>query len=128
MRHILLALLLLSSAEAFAAKRLSWKAPVYFPSVGLGSTSSVAYAGSAGSSFEWNPTGGGDTVLLRILTTTAAHIAVGTSPTATSASPILPANTEMILEVPAGSKVSAAPVSTAGVLWSTELVTYPTKD
>ena len=127
MKYFLIALALFAP-EAFAAKRLSRRAPVYFPSFGLGSTSSVAYTGTAGSSFEWNPVGGGDTVLLRILTTSAAHIAVGTAPVATAADPILPANTEMILEILAGEKVSAVPVSANGTLFTTELIMHTTRD
>lgn len=129
MKHILIAVLLLASTEAYAAKLLSYRARQYFPAFGLGSTSSVAYTGAAsGESFVWNAAGGGETALLRVFTTTAAHIAVGTDPDAGASDPILPANTEMILEVPAGYKVSAKPVSTAGVLFTTELVTYPFKD
>lgn len=128
MKHLFIAGLFFASVNAQGAKLVSIKARQYLPVFGLGSTSSVAYTGAGGSSFQWNPVGGGDTVLLRIFTTTAAHIKVAASPTASAADPILPANTEWILEVPAGSKVGAVPVSTSGLLYSSELITYPSND
>lgn len=125
---LLLALLFLVSTEAHAAKLMSQKVRSYFPVLGMGSTSSVAYTGTAGSSFEWTPSGGASTILLRIITTTAAHIKVAASPTATTADPYLPANTEMLLEVPTGSKVSAIQNATGGFLYTTEMLLYPNLD
>jgi hypothetical protein len=128
--RLILAALLLFSANAQAAKRLAMNGPNYLQAFGVGSTFSVSYTGTAGRTSIWYPTGGGNTVLLRIFTTSAAHIRTGTSPepTATASDFILPANTEMILEVPSGSKVSAVPVSTNGLLYTSEIITYPGSD
>lgn len=121
---LLLALLLLASPQAFAAKLVSQRALQYLPTFGVGSTSSVAYTGVPGTSFRWYATGGGPTTLLRILTTSAALIKVGDAPTAGASDMLLPANTEMILEVISGYRVSAAPLSTGGSLYVTELIPY----
>lgn len=128
MKHAFLAVLILFSSNAQAAKLVSERGLQYLPVFGLGSTSSVAFTGASGESFVWNATGGGGTVLLRIFTTQAAYIAHGTNPDATSADPILPANTEMILEIPSGEKISAAAVSTGGTLYTSELLTYSNLD
>jgi hypothetical protein len=121
---LLLALLLLVTSEAHAAKLVSQRALQYLPTFGIGSTSSVAYAGLPGTSFRWYATGGGPTTLLRLVTTSAALIKVGDAPTAGAADMLLPANTEMILEVISGYRVSAAPLTTGGSLFVTELIPY----
>lgn len=121
----LLALVLLTSFEASAAKRLGGQGFSYFPSFGLGSTSSVAYTGTAGRTFALLSGVGEPTVLVRVLTTTAAYIAVGASPTAVASDMLLPANTETILEIPDGYKVSAVPLSSSGTLYATLLTVTP---
>lgn len=125
---LLLALLLLATPNAHAAKLMSQKVRSYFPAVGLGSTSSVAFTGSGASSFTWEASGGARTMLVRVFATQSAYIEVGESPTPSSADPILPANTEMILEIPTRQKVGAAAVSSNGILYVTEFLTYPNLD
>lgn len=125
---LLLALLFLASANANAAKLVSSKALQYLPVFGIGSTSSVAYTNTSGETFVWNPVGGGQTTVLRVLTTSGAYISHGTAPSATALDMYLPANTEIILEILAGSKVSAVSAGGPGRLFTTEIITYPSKD
>lgn len=129
MKHLtLLVALALLPANGFAAKRLSNKYPSYFPVFGLGSTSSVAYTGAAGKSFSMLASDGAATNVVRVLTTTAAYIAVGSDPTATASDMLVPANTEIYLEILSGYKVSAVPLSSSGTLYVTNMVTYPNND
>lgn len=119
----LLALLVLP-LHAQAAQRIDQY--TYFPSFGIGSTSSVAYGVAAGTTFAMIASDGNANALVRVFTTTAAYIAVGASPTATASGMLIPANTERIIEIPSGYKVSAAPLSSSGVLYSTLLTMFPT--
>jgi len=94
----------------------------------VGSTGSVAYSGTSGQTIYWNPTGGGQTTLLRIITTSAAYISQGSNPTATANDIYLPANTELILEVLAGYRIAALQASGPGRLFATEILTFPSAD
>lgn len=107
-----------------AAKRLSEFGADYAQVFGVGSTSSVSYTGTAGSSFSMIAAGGSATAVVRVLTTTAAYIAVGSAPTATASDMLLPANTEIILEIPTGNKVSAVPLTTSGTMYVTHMILY----
>jgi hypothetical protein len=128
MKHAILAVLILFSTNVHAAKLVSAKGLQYLPVFGVGSTGSVAYNGTANAGFKWFATGGGQTTLLRIMTTSAAYIAQGAAPTATALDLYLPANTELILEVPSGNKISAIQASGPGRVFATELITYPSAD
>lgn len=88
------------------------------PGVRLGTHQSVAYTGTAGTIA--NATGA-QTRLLRIVTTTAAYIAFGTSPTATTSDYYMPADRPEYFTVPVSQKVSAVQVSSGGTLHVTEL-------
>lgn len=95
----------------------------WLPGVQLGgilTTQNVAYTGTAGAIA--NAVGGqtGDFRVIRIMTTTASFIAVGTNPTATTSDMPLPANSPEYFVVPAGYKVSAIQSATAGTLYVTE--------
>lgn len=122
---LLASLLLFSSADGFAAKRLSNRGFSYLPTFGVGSTGSVSYTATAGAT-SYLPAGDGSaTALVRIFTSTAAYLAVGANPTATTAGIPIAANTEMILEVPSNHKISAVQLSAPGNLYVTHLVMYP---
>ncbi len=126
MRSLLLvSLLLFASVDGFAAKRLSNRGLSYLPSFGVGSTSSVAYTGSAASTFSMIAADGSATALVRLYTTTASFIAIGAAPIATSAGIPLAANTELILEIPSTYKISAVPQASNGLLYATHLIMYP---
>lgn len=122
---LLSALLLFASADGFAAKRLSNRGYSYFPAFSVGSTSSVSYTSTAGKSFTMDNADGNATTLVRILTTTASYIAIGTDPSPTSADIPLPANTEMIIEIPNHYKVGASMQSSTGFLYATHLKMNP---
>lgn len=61
-----------------------------------------------------------DTRLLRLATTTDAHVKIGDSPTATTSDPILPAGAIDYVIVEGSTKVAAIQVSTGGSLSVTE--------
>lgn len=126
--RLLVLILSLYAGEAMAAKRLSNKYPQYLPVFGIGSTSSVAYGASPGTSFSMIAPNGEANALVRIVTTSAALVAVGASPTAAASDMLVPANTPIELEIPSTYKVSATPLSAAGTLYVTHLVTYPNND
>lgn len=121
---LFLALLLLP-IEANASKLVNAGMRQYFPSVGLGSTQSVAYTGTAGITAQILSPNGGATELVSVLVTTAAYVAQGASPTATASDMLIPANTPTVLELLAGNKFSAVPLSSNGTLYVTHLITFP---
>ena len=77
-----------------------------------------AYTGTAGTIDD--PITDGVTVI-RVLVTSAAHIAIGANPTATTADMLLPANSPEYFLVPMNSKVSAVQASAGGDLHVTEM-------
>lgn len=121
MRALLLIAAIVFGNQAFAAKPLTTRGISYMPVFGYDSTASVAYTGSQGSTSPINADDGAGTVLLRVLTTTAAYIDVGANPNPSSAKIPLPANTETIIEVVAGHRVGAIQQSSGGTLYVTRL-------
>lgn len=63
---------------------------------------------------------GADTRVVRLAATTACYIAIGTTPTATTSNPILPAGAVDYVIVEPSDKIAALQVSTGGVLSVTE--------
>lgn len=61
------------------------------------------------------------TRLVRVIASTACHLAIGGSPTATTNSPKLPANTEALLVVNPGEKIALIRTTTSGTGWVTEV-------
>jgi hypothetical protein len=59
--------------------------------------------------------------VVRVLSTTRAHINIGNSPTATTSDPAIDAHTPEYFVVAPGMKASAIRVTTNGVLHITEL-------
>lgn len=78
----------------------------------------VAYTASAGTIT--NAVGAG-TNMVRVVLTTAGHIAIGASPTATTNDVYLPANVVEYFIITPGHKVSAIRSASDGVLHVTEL-------
>jgi len=56
------------------------------------------------------------TRLVQIITTTAAYVATGAAPTATSANLLVPALTPTVIPVADGDKVAALKLASAGVM------------
>lgn len=83
-----------------------------------GITQSVAYTGTAGTIT--NPVGA-YTKQVRVMATSAAFIAIGGSPTATTADMPLAANLPEVIAINPGEKVSAIQASAGGSLYVTEL-------
>lgn len=84
----------------------------------LGAHQSVAYTGVAGTiatAF------GAGTNTVRVVVTSAAFIAFGTSPTATTSDVYVPANVPEYFHVNPGEKASAVQVSAGGTLHVTEV-------
>jgi hypothetical protein len=90
----------------------------YFGTGRLGTHQSVAYTGTAGTIT--NAVGSG-VMKVRVVTTSAAYIKIGVSPTATSAGVYMPADSPEYFTVSAGEKVSAIQASAGGTLHVTEL-------
>lgn len=129
MKRLLFLSLILLSHEASAAKLVSHKIRQYFPVFGMGSTTSVVYTTAQGSVGFITPSDGAATELVRIYTTTAAYVDIGTNPAPTNASMPIPANTEMILEVLSGHKVGAvSSTGSGGNLFVTRLSFFPNND
>lgn len=84
----------------------------------LGAHQSVAYTGTAGTIS--NAVGAG-TNKVRVVATTAAYIAIGNSPTATTSDAYLPADRPEYFTITPGQKVSAVQVGSNGVLHVTEV-------
>lgn len=120
----LLLLALIISTPAFAAKPLGVRGVSYLPVFGYDSTSSVAYTATQGSTAAIGANDGAATVLVRIYTTTAAFVDIGTNPNPTTTSIPLAANTETVLEIVAGHKVGAIQQSSGGTLYVTRLKTF----
>jgi hypothetical protein len=87
-------------------------------SLRLGTHQSVAYTGTAGTIAN---AFGDHTRYVRVVVTSAAHVKVGKSPTATTSDVYMAANVPEIFRTGAGEKVSAVQVSAGGNLHVTEL-------
>ena len=74
----------------------------------------------AGTSAATSNAFGADTRVVRLAATTACYISIGSSPTATSANAILPANTVDYIIVEPSDKIAALQVSAGGALSVTE--------
>jgi hypothetical protein len=84
----------------------------------LGTTQVAAYTGTAG---VISNAVGAQTRFIRVVVTSAAHIAIGASPTATTSDPYMAANVPEVFVINPGEKVSAVQVSAGGNLHVTEL-------
>ena len=85
----------------------------------IGPSQSVAYTGTAGTvatAF------GAQTRRVRVVTTTAAFVSFGSSPTATTSDIYLPADTPEFFHVAPSSKVSAIQLSAGGTVYVTEMI------
>lgn len=58
---------------------------------------------------------------IRLVSTTACHVAFGSAPVATTSDPLIPANFPEIIHVPRGVKVAAIQNAAGGTLFVTEL-------
>jgi len=58
---------------------------------------------------------------VHITTTTAAFIALGAAPTATTSDMYIPADTPILITIKPGQKVSAIQLTTGGTLYVTEM-------
>lgn len=83
-----------------------------------GATQTVSYTGTAGTI---SSAIGEGTNVVRVWTSTAAYIAFGASPTATSSDIPIPANTPEYFLISPGHKVSAIQQSSGGNLFVTEM-------
>lgn len=89
---------------------------VWRPLTGEGQT--VAYTATAGTIAN---AFAAQTYAVWVWATTAAHVQVGTSPTATTSDPSIPANTLVTIQVHPGEKLSAVQVSAGGNVYVGEL-------
>lgn len=85
-----------------------------------GTNQNITVAGtSAATTNAFGPT----TKAIRVVSTTAAYIALATTPTADTTGIVVPANTPMFIVLPsAGLKLAALQVSAGGVMSVTELL------
>lgn len=89
-----------------------------FDAFRLSTHQSVAYTGTAGTI---SNAVGAQTRLVRVVVTSAAYIAVGAAPTATTSDVYIPADIPEYFIVGPGEKVSAVQASAGGTLHVTEL-------
>lgn len=90
----------------------------YYGTGRLGAHQSVAYTGTSGTIA--NAFGAG-TYKIRVVTTSAAYVKVGSSPTATTADVYMPADSVEYFTAYPGEKASAVQVSAGGTLHVTEI-------
>jgi len=83
--------------------------------VGLGAAQTVAYNASVQSTAV-----GINTTVIRVVSTTDCHVAIGTNPTATTSSTFLPVYSVEYFKIAPGSKIAAIKNATAGTLYVTE--------
>lgn len=83
--------------------------------VGLGTAQTVAYDASVQSTAV-----GLNTTVIRVVSTTDCHVAIGTNPTATTSSTFLPVYSVEYFKIAPGSKIAAIKNATAGTLYVTE--------
>lgn len=122
---LILAFTLLLSHDAYASKLVNAAQGQYFPSFGVGSTQSVAYGVAQGSTAQILASNGSATELVQIVVSSAAYVRPGVNPSAVATDMYIPANTPTVLEILAGSKVSAVQVNSSGSLYVTHLITFP---
>jgi hypothetical protein len=84
----------------------------------IGTHQSVAFTGTAGTVANVITSG---VQKVRVCATSACYIAIGVSPTATTASVYMPANTVEYFTIGPGEKVSAIQLAAAGTLHVTEV-------
>jgi len=84
----------------------------------MGTHQSIAYTGTAGTVANVCSAG---VQKVRVVATSACYIAIGTSPTATTAGMYMPADTVEYFTIAAGEKVSAIQSSAGGTLHVTEI-------
>jgi hypothetical protein len=84
----------------------------------IGTHQSVAYTGTAGTVANTITAG---VQKVRVCATSACYIAIGVSPTATTAGIYMPADSVEYFTVAAGEKVSAIQLSAGGTLHVTEI-------
>ncbi len=84
----------------------------------LSTHQSVAYTGTAGTIAN---AVGTQSYKVRVLTTTAAYLKIGDSPTASTADPYMAADSPEYFTITPGQKVSAVQVSANGTLHVTEI-------
>ena len=84
----------------------------------IGTHQSVAYTGTAGTVANTVTSG---VQKVRVCASSACYIAIGVSPTATTASIYLPADTPEYFTIGPGEKVSAIQLSAGGTLHVTEI-------
>jgi len=90
----------------------------YFGTGRLGTHQNVAYTGTAGTIANAISAG---VYKVRVVATTACYVAIGSSPTATTSSAYLPADSPEYFTCNPGEKVSAVQLSAAGTLHVTEI-------
>ena len=84
----------------------------------IGTHQSIAYTGTAGTIANALTVG---SYKVRVVATSACYIAIGTSPTATTAGLYMPADTVEYFTCSPGEKVSAIQLSAGGTLHVTEI-------
>jgi len=84
----------------------------------IGTHQNVAYTGTAGTVANVVTAG---VQKVRVVATSACYIAIGVSPTATTAGIYLPADSPEYFTIAAGEKVSAIQLSAGGTLHVTEV-------
>ncbi len=89
----------------------------YWGTARTGTHQSVAYTGTAGTST--NAVGDG-VQRVRVVTTSAAYIKIGKTPTAAATDVYMPADSPEYFTIAPGEKVSAIQVSSGGTLHVTE--------
>lgn len=87
-------------------------------------TQAVAYTATAGVTTN---AVGSQTYMVRLVANSACHIAIGTSPTATTSDPFLPANWVEHVTVTPGQKVSAVQAATNGLVTATSGTLFVTE-
>jgi len=90
----------------------------YWGAARIGTHQSVAYTGTAGTVANVVSAG---VQKVRVVASSACYIAIGVSPTATTAGIYLPADTVEYFTIAAGEKVSAIQFSAGGTLHVTEV-------
>lgn len=90
----------------------------YFGTGRLSTVQKVAYTGTAGTISNGVGT---QTYKVRVVCTSAAYIAIGNSPTATTNDVYVPADTPEYFSITPGMKVSAIQVSAGGTLHVAEI-------
>jgi len=83
--------------------------------VGIGAAQAVSFDGSTQSTATST-----NTRIVRLVSTTACHVAFGSNPTATTSSTYLPAGSVEYFKIKGGDKIAAIKNTAAGSLYITE--------